>query len=62
MKRDFAFAGLNLNIIIRKKRARRMHVLCIMLVKTRDVKYFNVETWMLFAPPPYQNFWLRAWL
>ena len=36
-----------------------MHVLCIMLVKTRGVKYFNVETWILFAP--YQNFWLRAW-
>jgi len=59
MKRDFAFAGLNLNIIIQKKRTRKMHVLCIMLVKTRGVKYFNVETWILFAP--YQNFWLRAW-
>jgi len=21
-----------------------------MLEKTRDIKYFNVETWMLFAP------------
>jgi len=51
MKRYFAFAGFKLNIIIQKKRARKMHVLCIMLVKTRGVKYFNVETWMLFAPP-----------
>jgi len=37
MKRDFAFAGLNLNIIIQKKRARKMYVLCIILVKTRGV-------------------------
>jgi len=27
-----------------------MHVLWIMLVKTRGIKYFNVETWMLFSP------------
>ena len=32
-----------------------MHVLC---VKTRGVRYFNVEAWMWFDP--YQNFWLRA--
>jgi len=37
-----------------------MHVLWIMLIKTRGNKYFNAETWMLFFP--YQNFWLRAWL
>jgi len=60
MKIDFAFAGLNLNIIIQRKRTRKMHVLGIMLVKTRGIKYLNVETWILFAPP-YQNFWLRAW-
>jgi len=29
------------------------------LVKTRGVKYFSVETWILFFPP-YQTFWLRA--
>jgi len=50
MKRDFAYADLNLNIIIQKKRARKTHVLCIMLVKTSGVIYFSVETWMLFAP------------
>jgi len=38
-----------------------MHVLWMMLVKTRGIKYFNVETWMLFVPS-YQDFWLRAWL
>jgi len=32
-----------------------------MLAKTMSIKYFNVETWMLFGPHPYQNFWLRAW-
>jgi len=51
MKIDFAFAGLNLNIIIQRKRTRKMHVLGIMLVKTRGIKYLNVETWILFAPP-----------
>jgi len=51
MKIDFSFAGLNLNIITQQKRARKTHVLCIMLVKTRGIKYFIVETWMLFAPP-----------
>jgi len=30
-------------------------------LKTRDIKYSHVEAWLLFAPP-YQNFWLRAWL
>jgi len=30
-------------------------------LKTRGIKYSHVETWLLFAPP-YQNFWLRAWL
>ena len=50
MKIDFVFAGLNLNIIIQRKCARKMHVLWIMLVNTRGIKYFNVETWMLFAP------------
>jgi len=34
-----------------KKRARKMHVLCVMLVKTRGVRYFSVETWILFAHP-----------
>ena len=28
-------------------------------LKTRGIKYFNVETLMLFALP-YQNLWLRA--
>jgi len=28
-----------------------MHVLCVMLVKTRGVRYFSVETWILFAHP-----------
>jgi len=28
-------------------------------LKTRVIKYFSVETWLLFAPP-YLNFWLRA--
>jgi len=56
MKIDFSFAGLNLNIITQQKRARKMHVLCIMLVKTRGIKYFNVETWMLFAPPLLSKF------
>jgi len=37
-----------------------MHVLYILLAKTRGIKYFNVGTWMCFAPL-YQNFWLRAW-
>jgi len=36
-----------------------MDVLWIMLAKTMSIKYFNVETWMLFAPP-YRSFWLRA--
>jgi len=36
-----------------------MHVLWIMLAKTMNIKYFNVETWMLFAPP-HRNFWLRT--
>jgi len=58
MKRDFAFAGLSLNIIIQKsdqKNARFMNNAW----KTRGVGYFNVETWMLFALP-YQNSSLRA--
>jgi len=50
MKIDFLFTGLNLNIIIRKKSTRKMHILWIMLAKTMGIKYFNVETWMLFAP------------
>jgi len=50
MKIDFLFTGLNLNIIIRKKSTRKMHVLWIMLAKTMGIKYFNVETWMLFTP------------
>jgi len=29
----------------------------MMLVKTKGINYFNVETWVLFSPP-YQNFWL----
>jgi len=29
-------------------------------LKTRAIIYFNVETWSLLAPSPYQNFWLRA--
>jgi len=29
-------------------------------LKTRSNKYWNTETWFLFAPP-YQNSWLRAW-
>ena len=37
-----------------------MHVSWTLLAKTRGIKYFNVETWMLFAPP-YQNFWQRSW-
>jgi len=28
-----------------------MHVSWTLLAKTRGIKYFNVETWMLFAPP-----------
>jgi len=60
MKIDFAYVGLNLNIIIQKKWDRKMHVLWIILLKTRGIKYFNVETWMLFAHLTQQNFSLRA--
>jgi len=28
-------------------------------LKTRNIIYFNVESWFLFAP--HQKFWLRAW-
>jgi len=48
MKIDFLFAGLNLNIMIQKKSARKMHVLWITILKTRGIN-FNVETWILFA-------------
>jgi len=30
-------------------------------LKTRGIKYSNVETLLLFAPP-FKKFWLRAWL
>jgi len=30
-------------------------------LKTRGIKYSNVETWFLLAPPPNQNLWLRPW-
>ena len=30
-------------------------------LKTRGNKHLNTEAWLLFAPP-YQHFWLRAWL
>jgi len=33
-----------------------MHVLWIILVKTSGIKYFNVETWMLFVPLPIKLF------
>jgi len=29
-------------------------------LKTRGIIYLNIETWLLFAPPPYKNLWLRA--
>jgi len=31
------------------------------VLKASGMIYSNVKTWLLFTPPPYQNFWLRAW-
>jgi len=58
MKINFVFAGLNLNTIIQRKK-RQKNVLWTMLAKTKGIKYFNGETWMLFDHY-YQNFWLRV--
>jgi len=44
MQIAFVFAGLNLNIITQKRAPEKMHVLCILLAKTRGIKYFNVDT------------------
>jgi len=59
MKKDFLFAGLNLNIIIQRNRARKNANFTDDASKTRDIKYLNVETLLLFATPC-QNFSLRA--
>jgi len=45
MKAEFLFAGINVNIIIHKK----SHFMDQGL-KIRGIKYFNVETRLLFAP------------
>jgi len=60
MKADFIFVGVNVNIIIQKKTPEKAHFMDEGL-KIKGIKYFNVETRLLFAPS-YQNFWLRACL
>ena len=42
MNIDIVFSGLNLNIVIEQKNARKMHDLWMMLVKIRGIKYFNI--------------------
>jgi len=56
MKIDWV-SGLNLNKYS-VKRVRKMHVLCIMLSKTRalNISMLRLEGCL----PPFQNFWLRA--
>ena len=46
MKAEFLFAGINVNIITHKK----SHFMD-QGKKVRGIKYFNVETRLLFAPP-----------
>ena len=50
-KTDFLFAGLNLNIIIQKKKCQKKAHFVDDILKTRGIVYLNVETWLLFAPP-----------
>jgi len=54
---NFVKSERNYSVKKRQKNGRLMDD----ALKTRVTKYFNVETWLLFAPP-YLNFWLRAWL
>jgi len=42
MKTDFLLAGLNLSTNVLEKNARRMHVLWMTLLKTREIKDLNV--------------------
>jgi len=58
MNRDFLFSGLNLNIIVQKKCARKMHNIWINALKICGIKYSNIETRSLF--PLCQNFWPLA--
>jgi len=48
-KIDFLFAGLNMNLIIRKKRQKNGRFMDDN-IKTTGIKYLNIETWLLLAP------------
>ena len=53
MRANFLFTGLNLNRTIQSEKEvpERAHFMDDAL-KTRGIIYLNVETWLLFAPPP----------
>ena len=50
MKMEFLFAGLNLNIIIQKKKYKKKANFMDDVLKIRAILCLNVETWLLFAP------------
>jgi len=52
-------AGLNLNIIIQNKKLQKIAPFMDDALNTSGIKYFNVETWLLFAPP-LSKFWIRV--
>jgi len=60
MKADFLFVGLNMNVVIQKKKRQKKAHFVDDALKSCGVIYLNVDTLLLFAPPPYQNLWLRA--
>jgi len=64
MKAVFLFASLNQNRTIQKNRCQNeAHFIDdVFFSKKGGIIYLNVESWFLFAPPPNQNFWLRAWV
>ena len=60
MQTDFLFVGLTRSIILQKSKCQnKAHFMDDAFLKTRGIRYSNVESWFLFAPP-YQNFWLRT--
>ena len=49
MKICFSLAGLNLNTVVQEKTPDNAHFMDDVL-KTKGIKYLNVETWLLFVP------------
>ena len=55
MKAVFLYAGVSANIIIKKKKRQKKAHYTDKSKKIRGIKYINVETRLLFAPPPIKN-------